>query len=226
MPLLSQPLTLAQTQAATRAEAADAAAAMVLKPGMRPLPTSRVYYSTRIPLSRWCDLALILAPNAALCRQVAAAANILKGHPLTFQKHVFLNRVRNSPFRWCDLALVLAPNAALCRQVAAAANSLRGADGAPLLTAVQLSAALPPPHGRVDIAVATPGGHWAGTFTIGIDMNVFTTADGGACLRTTATPPLSQSPADEHVQFISTGLAAWLVACLAAGWQHDLLHSA
>lgn len=55
------------------------------------------------------------------------------------------------------MALVLAPNAALCRQVTAAATTLKGPDGMPLLRAAYLASATPPPHGRLDIAVATPG---------------------------------------------------------------------
>lgn len=55
------------------------------------------------------------------------------------------------------MALVLAPNVQLCRQVVAAVDSLRGPDNAPLLRAAHLASGSPPPRGRVDIAVATPG---------------------------------------------------------------------
>jgi hypothetical protein len=39
----------------------------------------------------------------------------------------------------------------------AAVEGLRGADDAPLLRAAHLASGSPPPRGRVDIAVATPG---------------------------------------------------------------------
>lgn len=62
--------------------------------------------STHAAASRWCDLALVLAPNAALCRQVVAAADSLvgpDGRPLVTAAH--LSSATPPPYHAVDLAV-------------------------------------------------------------------------------------------------------------------------